>query len=202
VLTSRAKESAVVTSWRRRDPALSSFLIAVVVLFAGFWLSIYSVLPQNVLSRSTRDPALIQYHVIWPQGWGFFTKNPESVTVDAYAVQDGKVATSLLRTPQGLPQNSFGLSRTQRAQGPEIANLDAALPKSAWVSCTPGQADCLSKATARKPVDVVNSSPLHSVCGDVILASEKPVPWAFRDQVSTSFTVTSAAHAHVTCKEG
>ncbi|MEU9099167.1 SdpA family antimicrobial peptide system protein [Streptomyces sp. NPDC048361] len=74
-------------------------------------------------------PAL---NILTPETWAFFTRNPESVQNGIYGYDHAGGVRNLLRTPQGNPANIFGLSRTQRAQGPELGYIHAPAPQRPW----------------------------------------------------------------------
>ena len=78
----------------------------------------------------TQLPALrAELNTVAGQNFAFFTRSPETDQIDAYRLDpDGTVGASLLVTPQAKPANLFGLSRTQRAQGPELAILLREVP--------------------------------------------------------------------------
>ncbi|MGO2034532.1 MAG: SdpA family antimicrobial peptide system protein, partial [Brevibacterium aurantiacum] len=79
-------------------------------------VSVFFSLPSNVLSDRGKVNAARVFSVdLAPQGWGFFTKPPSDSDLFYY---DGNLQ-SVMETPQGRADNLLGLSRTQRAQGPE-----------------------------------------------------------------------------------
>src|SRR5271156_5189605 len=97
---------------------------ATVLAAAGMW-SLAATLPSNVVWERTQAPTVrAELNMIAGENFAFFTRSPESEEIDAYRLRpDATVGPSLLVTPQAEPANLFGLSRTQRAQGPELATL-------------------------------------------------------------------------------
>lgn len=176
-----------------------AFTISTVALSALFVLSIYVVLPKNVLSTPTFEPLRPEISAIWPQGWGFFTKDPDSQNLDAYQVSGLHDFDSLLVTPQGSPRNLMGLARSSRAQGPELAILVSYLEPEDWTECTTVESDCLTTVARSAAVAITNTSPIPTVCGDVLLAQETPTPWAYRSLLPETFRVAQVAHALVDC---
>ncbi|WP_353963266.1 MULTISPECIES: hypothetical protein [unclassified Streptomyces] len=81
--------------------------------------------------------------------------------IGAYAF-DGKHSKNLLRTPQSNPSSFFGLSRTQRAQGPEMAIIDASV--TGWKSCSGTLTTCLSQAAALPAAKITNRNPVQTIC--------------------------------------
>ncbi|MGQ4381456.1 SdpA family antimicrobial peptide system protein [Streptomyces sp. SAS_267] len=136
---------------------------------------------------------------IWPQGWGFFTKSPRTPANVAYKITEGDAPKNALIGPNASPSNLFGASRRARAQGPEIATLLHSLPERAWKKCeayviTECEADDFTLASR-----VVNSSPIPTLCGKVILTSEEPVPWAWRTIAKHQYRITKTAVVNIQC---
>ena len=118
---------------RSSDRAALGGLVTLAVVLGVLATSIFFSLPSNVVS--VRDGGSVR--VFWakalPQGWAFFTKPPSDSELVAYRVVEGELVYASL-TPNSRPRNLFGLTRTQRAQGPEIA----AMANQLGISGTPG----------------------------------------------------------------
>lgn len=100
----RGKNREIGTETPRGDAiSYTAFWISSAILLLSFLLSIYVVIPTNVLSSPTMEKLRPELSSIWPQGWGFFTKNPDSPNLDAYREAGPDEYESLLVTPQGLP---------------------------------------------------------------------------------------------------
>jgi antimicrobial peptide system SdpA family protein len=172
--------------------------VVVVVGFLG-GAAFYS-LPSNVLStRSPQDQVRLAFNVLASEDYGFFTKNPQSDALRAFHEVGGSVY-DVTTTPQNKPTNLFGLSRTQRAQGPELANISDQ-KSAAWVACptTKTESDCITAAFRRHAASVQNSSPVRTVCGDIVLADEVPVPWSYRKLVAYDRKVLQTVHLQIRC---
>ncbi|WP_438290870.1 SdpA family antimicrobial peptide system protein [Streptomyces sp. HUAS TT7] len=114
-------------------------------------------------------------HVASParhSGWAFFTRNPQSEQTGAYALSADGSPRNLLHTPQGNPSNMFGLSRTQRVQGPELGFFNAAVTGH-WSDCGGYPDDCMKEASRKPAVKVDNTSPVPTVCGDSYLTRNR-----------------------------
>ncbi|MFF7636960.1 SdpA family antimicrobial peptide system protein [Kitasatospora sp. NPDC008050] len=188
--TARAGESRAA---RRR---LALFATSSAVLFSFLVLSVFYTLPSNALSSRHSKGARTLFNTLAPQDWAFFTRNPETVQLGVYAF-DGTSARSLMRTPQGNPSNFFGLSREQRAQGPEIGYVNA--ETNDWTDCAGLLDSCLHSASGTPAQRVRNTSPIPTVCGDAYLTEEKTVPWEYRNLVAYRKRVVKIAHLDVTC---
>jgi antimicrobial peptide system SdpA family protein len=153
-------------------------LAVVVVLLGG---SIFFSLPSNVLS--IRDGSAARRAAIGtlPQGWAFFTKPPSDSEAVVFALRDDRVV-NINRPPQAKVENWWGLSRRQRAQGPEVAQL--VHQATTWTPCADVSSAlaCVTGAAVDQRYErVSNRSPVASVCGRAFVVETEPVRWQFRD---------------------
>ncbi|GHG81166.1 hypothetical protein GCM10018779_63180 [Streptomyces griseocarneus] len=171
------------------------FSAACLVIFSYLLVSLFYTLPSNALSSRHSKGARQYFNTVTPQVWAFFTKNPEGIQIGFYG--RGGQGKNLLRTPQGNPSNLFGLDRTQRAQGPEIAYLEAGVTN--WSECSGTVERCLARAAAMPAAKAENRSPVPTICGDSFITQETVVPWSYRDLVTYDRRVTKIAHLDVSC---
>lgn len=163
------------------------------------WLVLTTVLSLAPHALSPRGPAAsaVQAAVlsIAPQRWEFFTASQQKPTITVY---NAETLHSLLVFPQTAPRNAFGLSREQRAQGPELAILAS---EADWSRCRTRSegATCLYRARSQPAEPVENDALSRTVCGDVILAQERPTPFEFRRFDLGATSITRAAHLQVSC---
>jgi antimicrobial peptide system SdpA family protein len=160
----------------RLAPATGGILL-VGVLLAG---SIFFSLPSNVLS--TRDGGQLRTLSarFLPQSWAFFTKPPSDPEFVPYIVSDDGVDYAA-RLPNSRSENLYGISRRQRAQGPEVAGMANQVKK--WKDCEEIEGDCPAVvAGSSTPAPVSNSSPVPTLCGRLVLVETRPIPWKFREK--------------------
>lgn len=169
--------------------------------FAFFLISVFYSLPSNVVSDRGIPSSFRVFSIdVAPQGWGFFTKPPSDPDLLFY---NAKTLESLLVTPQTRVENLYGLSRTQRAQGPEGANLLVTLTDDDWFSCSPG--DVLQKCVDamnrenKKVLSVKNTAPIHTLCGDILVSQAKPTPWSYRKLIDESHSPSYIVKVNVQC---
>jgi len=183
---------------KSQDRATKAFLAALSVALVWISLSVYFTLPENVVSSRSAAFTAVRSAMITlsPQTWGFFTNPPQR---EEYGVYDIETASSLLRTPQTRAENAFGLTRAQRAQGPELAVLAATADN--WQDCsvTDGREICFDAAQDLPPTPVENSAAHRTICGDVILTLETPNPFAYRDFDLEDHTLTKFQRVNVEC---
>jgi antimicrobial peptide system SdpA family protein len=174
------------------------FITTLVVLTSWTALSVVQSLAPNALS--SREPAAAALRdavlAIAPQRWEFFTASPQGRQYLAYRTGSDESALSL---PQTKAENLFGLSRAQRAQGPELAALHEQV--SEWVKCKDRSASraCLRQAAQARPLPLRNEARRKTLCGDLVLAQEKPTPFEFRSFDLPQFRVLQTARVEVSC---
>lgn len=179
--------------------------IAGIALLAGglglFLASVFYSLPSNVVSdRGVSNPLRAFSVDLAPQGWGFFTKPPAEP--DLFFLDAGTLE-SLVVTPQGRVDNLFGVSRTQRAQGPEGANLLGGLTDEDWHTCELGETlpqcvESLDGASKKVPA-VENDAPIETLCGEVLVAQSAPTPWSYRDLTEDTHSPENIVKLSVQC---
>ncbi|WP_237233343.1 SdpA family antimicrobial peptide system protein [Rothia nasisuis] len=173
-------------------------------LIFGFFLlsiSVFYSLPSNVVSdRGAKNPIRILSIDMAPQGWAFFTKPPSEGELLYYSSDS---LESLLVTPQGRIENLFGISRTQRAQGPEVAQLLKDIADEDWYSCNSGESiyECFDamKANNYEAYNLENNSPIKTLCGDVLVSNALPTPWSYRDLVNDTYIPKNIVSLNIQC---
>jgi antimicrobial peptide system SdpA family protein len=185
-----------------RSTVIVGIAYALALAAAGF-LSLAATLPSNILWERTQLPAVrAELNMIAGENFAFFTRSPESEELDAYRLRpDGTVGASLLVTPQARMANLFGVSRTQRAQGPELATLLRAVSANVWVDCTAlDRTTCLAGILGQPKAHLRNDSLVPTVCGQVALTVERTTKWAYRRLTETRYSIEHIAAASVDCK--
>lgn len=160
--------------------------------------SIFLSLPSNVLAIRDGGPIRKASVTFLPQGWAFFTKPPSDSDIVGFRLWRGGVESAML-TPQGDIANGLGLSRAQRAQGPEMAFLVAQVKD--WVPCpAPAAAECAAQVAATSSYDgAENTSTVQSLCGRIVLVETTPVRWSYRHLVDRTRTALRAASLEARC---
>lgn len=176
------------------------FSVALVIIFGALAAALFASLPSNVVLGEDEGFRL-NLNIIASEQFPFFTKSPESETIGVYRVSPSGGVQNLISTPQGRPDNLFGLSRKQRAQGPEVAFL-ANAASTPFVDCAGSAVDCVNEHRHDAPVALTNTSPVATVCGRVFLTIEQPVPFEYRNLVPYEHRVEKVAVLQVTCGEG
>jgi antimicrobial peptide system SdpA family protein len=181
----------------RRDlRALGAFTLALTCV----WLTIaayalHAVLPFNPI----RLPFERWVHVrFWaPEGWGFFTRNPQEEAMLVFVRDRDGQWTSASMGPNGMPRNAFGLNRASRAQSVEAGLLAGGVPKNAYQPCGNQPAACLEHAPVG--VSLKNPTPSPTLCGQVGIAMQKPLPWAWSNSRDRVIMPSRVARMNVDC---
>ncbi|MCY8424269.1 SdpA family antimicrobial peptide system protein [Bacillus vallismortis] len=165
-----------------------SFLMLVVI--SAVWMvfigkSIIAVLPTNPLSSNIDEQSFMK--TLYPQGWGFFSKNPREEMVNVY---ETKNYTQAVSWPNNSFKNIFGLDRHGRAQGIELGYLIEQIPSSIeWKNCHDGSRACLKKTDTLFAIK--NKTPNPSLCGNLGLSRETLIPWAWSNKSRSNISKES-----------
>lgn len=191
---------------RRRRSMRQTIAVSVVyaVVLAGGWLlSLAATLPSNVVWNRSQLPGVrAALNSVATQNFAFFTRSPETDQIDVYRLQDNEIGASLLATPQGKASNLFGLSRTQRAQGPELADLIKQVPADGWTSCERLDLhDCIEAALPKPSISLENGSSVPTACGDAALTIEETVKWSYRHLTDAVHTIKRLAVVRINCSD-
>jgi len=168
----------------------------------GVWICIVVIglyaahgsMPHNSLRLP--EESVIRMALLLPEGWKFFTRDPEEPRLRPYSLQNG-VWLDASRGPAAVPKYALGLNRLVRTQGVETALLLSAVPDSAWTSCTQDPALCLLQVPATATIR--NPSPLPSLCGAIAFAKQKPVPWAWSNRTPQVVMPSQVLRLEVQC---
>jgi antimicrobial peptide system SdpA family protein len=153
-------------------------LVQLAVALTAIVLGVYAVhdsMPYNSVHLPFEEH--VQMHVFLPEGWKFFTRDPQEDDPMPYLQDaDGRwqPAGSVSYAASG---SALGMSRTVRARGVELGMIVSALPKGALQTCDGTPDSCLAHASVA--ATMTNESPTPSLCGAVGIVTQRPVPWAW-----------------------
>ncbi|MGZ3460026.1 MAG: SdpA family antimicrobial peptide system protein [Archangium sp.] len=177
---------------RRVGAFMAALLSAVAVLVA---YAFHASLPYNALQLPLEKE--LQVRVILPEGWKFFTREPQEEHHLVFArAQDGTWSRAE-RGTNASPMNLFGIDREGRAQGVEVGLLLDRVAKSAWQPCTESPAICLEKASLAGRIR--NLTPEPTLCGVIGIAMQKPLPWAWNKSAGHLQMPSRVVKLEVTC---
>jgi antimicrobial peptide system SdpA family protein len=122
----------------------------------------------------------IKKHIstFFPEGWGFFTKNPRDLQLEVYKIKNNRVNKINMSNHSAF--NYFGLSRKARVIGYESSIIANEVDKKKW-----------KKDEVKNIVSFVNDSSViipkkkefkYLVPGDYIFKMYKPIPYAWANK--------------------
>ncbi len=146
-----------------------------VVLIGFLHINFITTLGDNVMNVSAAEKNVIQF--LFPQGWGFFTRNPKEPNYKLYRIEDGKPQLVTFRITSS--KNYYGLSRKGSRLGMEMHRIKSKLPPSAgWSSSTTSLKDMRLDTLSYPCLDTV-SKLLYIQEGDYILKEYHLSPWSW-----------------------
>jgi antimicrobial peptide system SdpA family protein len=145
--------------------------MSVAGVFAAYVL--HSALPANPIELPFERSAHVRDW--FPEGWAFFTA-PAQHDMRLPFKREGSQWISANAGPNARASNAYGMRRGARLQNLEIEILSEQAQESSWTQCDAANASCFDGATT---VAVENPTRHPTLCGDVAIVVQKPVPWAW-----------------------
>ncbi|WP_253957652.1 SdpA family antimicrobial peptide system protein [Paenibacillus oleatilyticus] len=167
------------------------------LVIAGFWAyiffaAIHAVMPTNPITLPTGKTLGI---ALWfPQGWGFFSKNPREPQFRVLDLSDGSL---LPAWPNNMPANLFGIKRFGRSQGIEAGLLVSMIPETSKEKCEESPYSCLKKAD--KTLTLNNPTPNPTICGELGFVFQEPIPWAWSSGEENIEMPSTVVRVRVAC---
>jgi antimicrobial peptide system SdpA family protein len=169
--------------------ALSSSFFATAGAYA-----VHASMPHNAIELPGEKRFNAQ--IVLPEGWKFFTKDAREPRVLAFTREGGAWRSSDFGP--NADARFFGLDRVGRTQGVEIGLLLEAAKGEPWSPCSGSPVECLDAAT---PVaePIVNLAGAQTLCGDVALVRQAPVPWAWAHAAAETRMPSTVLRMTVQC---
>jgi antimicrobial peptide system SdpA family protein len=150
------------------------------VLITCFWVlvlgySIHQGMPFNPITLPLAKTLRVKFLI--PQGWKFFTRSAREEFIRVFVKDSEGKWQSALAEANASPGNLFGLNRKSRAQGIEIGMFTTSVIKDRWTECKESLEICMERLPAA--ASIPNDSPNPTLCGEVVLIRQPPVPWAW-----------------------
>lgn len=133
-----------------------------------FFIAISNVLPENPIKLPTKITATVTE--FFPQGWGFFSKDPRD---DYFYAVDLKTERLNASWPNMTFDNYLGLKRFGRSQGIELGRLYAQVGEQSMSECDETPVKCLKE---QEVIEVTNDSPSPTIKGDIGIVIQENVP--------------------------
>lgn len=170
------------------------FVSILLIVFLLFFYSVHAALPSNVLTLPLGDKL---YMESWfPQGWGFYSKNPREEAISIFDYENEEMSTSW---PHNSKQNLYGLKRFGRAQGLEAGLVKSKVPDDYWIKCDEEPFTCAAGHNESDIITVNNETPFPTICGEQLIVLQEPVPWAWSKYKETVVMPSQIARVNVLC---
>jgi antimicrobial peptide system SdpA family protein len=168
-------------------------VVAALVAFIAV-LVVNIELPSHPTGATEQHRNLLRVFI--PEGWSFFTLSPRKSLPEPMRLRDGHWE-SAAAGPNAAVADGFGVDRIRRAQGTEIALILAAAPRDAWTTCDHDMIECLSAVSVTYPA--VDAAARPSLCGDIGLVDQQPLPWAWRRAERSTVMPSKVIRMEVRC---
>jgi antimicrobial peptide system SdpA family protein len=182
---------------RWSDTTLGIYVFVLLVFWTIVFLyTVHPVLPANPIQLPLEDQnPLVK---LLPQGWGFFTRDPRTMDM-----------TALVRTSGGswqLPPGSnkswprpLEFSRRRKIVGVEVGLILDEITEPQWQECKELPTVCLESAQSNGQVSNVLHRP--SLCGDVGIIRQPPIPWAWSQAPDETVMPSQVLRVLVSCHD-
>ena len=169
------------------------------VSIGSIWAAaLFAALPTTVLDARSFSGDRPVISMLIPQGWSFFTRDPQSPSLVIYDLGPGDQITRAGTLPQTRPENLGGLSRNQRSQDTEKSLLARSVTE--WSTCEGEDFEACASRALILPADVVVSDATEpNFCGEHLLVLQAVTPFAFRHATSGEIQAEEMAHIDIEC---
>ncbi len=150
-------------------------LFGFVILFSFLHLNFITTLGDNVMDVSTTEKSVIQF--FFPQGWGFFTRNPREPNYKLYRIEEGKLQLVTFKITS--PKNYYGLSRKGSRLGIEMHRIKDNLPQPTSWESSKVQLENMQLDTISYPCTNTISGLMYVKEGNYILKEYHLTPWSW-----------------------
>lgn len=171
-------------------------VVLIVWVVVGFYIVLGTWASPLMHSRKT----VINVATLAPEGWAFFTRNPELPNTLVYKNNAGNWTTHTKKNASASAW--FGLRRHLRKQDMEVAIVQGGIPAGAWVAMKLSGAELLRAGESLAAVTISNTARKPVLCGEFLLQQLAPVPWAW-GRIRRPFSMPSRlARVEVVCEDG
>ena len=140
-----------------------------------------SIKDQQVIKS---PPLLKTINYLFPQGWGFFTRNPREENVFVYSINKNKI-TEICLLNQSI-ENSFGFSRDTRLKAFDIAILIEKINNDEWISSSK---QSMKEHLAIPTIKIKKTNNLqYFTKGLFFIKLKKTVPWKWANLNQEKYT--------------
>lgn len=154
-------------------------VIVIRIVLSLFWCFVAVLLFSATFEAplSLTRTAKLRIFTLAPEGWAFFTKDPQLPTARLYKLRGSQWV--YVDTHNADPRNGFGISRRARKLDLELAAaLNVVKPKG-WVRIRLTHAELAANTELLNEAVISNTAPNPVLCGRFLVEERPPVPWAW-----------------------
>lgn len=146
------------------------------LFLAGFW----SILIFSILISSIENPIAPKFakkktiFSAFPQGWGFFTRNPREKILKLYRENENGDYVYLTKS-NSSSEFYYGISKENRLQNWEVSTLIPKINKDKWIK---NQRDSIYFNTTVKDT-IINDFVKPSLKGNYVIVLQERIPQAW-----------------------
>ena len=151
--------------------------IGIAITVVLVYILVLSVFDQNNLIINYQFKKSL--NKLFPEGWGFFTKNPREENVTLFRVHDDQTLEKVT-IKNSSADNWFGLSRKSRKIGAELSIVLTQVPDSAWEEhINPETPVCQGQ-----DVEISSNKMVTTLKpGKYLVVKKEVLPWAWIDAI-------------------
>ncbi len=166
----------------RRFVFINWLIIGIIVFFASFK-------EQIILNKNFQK----QVNYIFPEGWGFFTKNPRDLLMDVYKLDNNEIVK--IDMSNHSLANKLGLSRKARVIGYEASMITNDIPEEFWIENTSNDI----KPHLTDSTLVIKKKPYfkHLANGEYIFKVYRQVPYAWANKGQEKYNPSKFAKVRI-----
>lgn len=158
--------------------------------------SVHPILPANPIELPLEEKSPLVHFL--PQGWAFFTRDPRSMDMSAFVRTTDATWHSLPSGNRFWP-HLLNFSRRWKLAGVEIGIVLSEMSDLQWQACEELPTTCLEKAPLSGTMENIMSQP--SLCGEVGMVRQPPIPWAWRQSSEETVMPSEVLRLQVSCHE-
>ncbi|MFL0082489.1 SdpA family antimicrobial peptide system protein [Tenacibaculum maritimum] len=149
-----------------------NFLSKILVVFIVFSM-LLTFSEDNTVNLNSNALRLLS-----PQGYAFFTRNPQEPQIFIYRIKNDTIEENLTKNSSTLDM-FFGLSRVNRRESLEMNNVISKLTK--WKDYT----SLNDIKTTVQDTLKITSTDSKKIKGNFLIIKEKRIPWAWSKNLKT-----------------
>lgn len=161
-------------------------ILTFVVVFGMLGIALLCAIPSTALNLPLT--AKLTVSNVFPQGWGFFTKNPLDEAIDLQPVGN---KSNNVYWPMLNSHDFSGFNRYGRTEGIEIGSISSLIPKNKW------QKGPQKNRGKHLYLSIKNPSRTKFLHGKYKLSYQEIIPWAYANEYSNKHIMKKYVYLNI-----